>query len=163
PAYHLTARRRRRRAQRWAAGVVGYAASLLLIFASLRLISGGAQGAVADQLAAAETRITDTQAALDHIQPRLAAALASLEAGNSVGDQPDWSILLRVVADLLGDDAVLTRFTLEPVHPSSNAAATGRVARRYVVHVHGLGRSHEQVAAFVLAMEQLELFDAVKL
>lgn len=160
PTRYLAARRRRVRTRRWAVGVAAYALLLLPAWGVMRMTSGGAQRVAAEQLAQADDRIADTEAALRTIQPRLAAALATLEAGNSVGDQPDWSILMTAVANLLGDDAVLTRFALEPVAEDKRSP---RPSRQYVLHVQGLGRSHEVVSGYVLKLEGLGLFDSVKL
>lgn len=160
PARYTIARQRRIRLRRWVTCVVAYALLLLAGWGVLRVVSGGAQRAVAEQLAEIDERIADTEASIKTIQPRLSASMATLEAGKSVGDQPDWAILMQAVANLLGEDAVLTRFYLEPI---TDDARTPKVSRQYVLHIHGLGRSHEIVSQYVLKLEGLELFDSVKL
>lgn len=159
PAHHLTARRRRMRSRRWMVAAATYAVVLIVAWMVLHVSSGGAQRAVAGQLNDMRGKIDDTRAALDHIQPRLREALATLEAGKSIGDQPNWSILMRLVANLLGDHAVLMRFTLEPMADQPDQ----RLAQRYTLRVRGLAQSQETVSTYVLALEQLELFDSVKL
>lgn len=160
PQRHRTARQRRIRTHRWLVGTVTYTLLLLVGWGATRLMTGGAHRAVAEQLTEADARIADADSALKTIQPRLAAALATLEAGNSVGDQPDWAILLEATANLLGDDVVLTRFYLEPIKTDPRQT---KIARQYVLHIQGIGRAHETVSQYVLRLENLGLFDSVKL
>ena len=160
PHYYLTARGRRIRSQKWMGGVLGYVVALMLGWAMLHLTSGGAQHAVALQIKEAEARIEDTTTAIKHMEPRLNESLATLVAGQSVGEQPNWSILLRLVGERLGDNAVLTRCHLEPAHKNAQAH---KIVKQYVLHLDGLARSHEMVSNYVLSLERLGLFASVKM
>jgi hypothetical protein len=87
--------------------------------------------------------------------------------------EPDWSLLMGLIAEALGDDAVLDRFHLLPAEaaPASRGGASPRAAptdetrtnRSYVLLLGGVSRSQEGVSDFVIRLEDLGLFDRVKL
>ncbi len=162
PGSYRISRRRKQRTRGWAVAVLAYAAALVIGWGVLHYLSGGAQQATASQLTAADDRITDAQQAIKLLQPRLKDAMATMEAGRSVGDQPDWSILLQLVAGLLHDDAVISACRLAPT--DANLPLEQRhLATSYTIHLEGLTRAHETVSEYVLALEDVGLFNSVKL
>ncbi|MCC6682985.1 MAG: pilus assembly protein PilM [Phycisphaeraceae bacterium] len=162
PDSYRILRRRKQRSRRWAVAVLAYAAALVVGWGVLHHLSGGAQRATASQLTAADQRIADADQAIQLLQPRLKDALATMEAGRSVGDQPDWSILLQLVAGLLNDDAVLSTCRLAPTNDDLPPDQR-HLASSYTLHLEGLTRAHETVSEYVLALEDVGLFDSVKL
>lgn len=173
PVYRRQARRTRLRTRRWAMGCAAYALLLLVGWITIRSISGGAGHAVASELGEVQAAIDQTNQAIAQMQPRLAQSKTTLAASRSVGSQPDWSVLMGLVAQLLGDDTVLVSCRIEPVRhavvtaPAGSAAgaAAAQVAppQRYLLRISGLGQTHAAVAGFVLRLEQTQLFDTVKL
>ena len=154
------ARSKRVRMQRWGVGVLIYTAALSAGWLGLHLASGGAEHAVAAQRTQIDAQIADTESAIQRLQPRLSESLATLAAGRSVGYQPNWAILLHLMANLLGDDAVLTRCHLQP---AKQTQTRHHIARVYTLNLHGLAKSHETVSAYVLALESKPVFKSVKL
>jgi hypothetical protein len=99
-----------------------------------------------------------------------------------VAHQPDWSVLLGLLAQSLGEEIVLTSCKLEsqpptpdapapmprpgaaaPAPESTAAAAALREpgARRYTLQISGIGRTQSSVSQFVLRLERLGLFERV--
>jgi Tfp pilus assembly protein PilN len=77
-----------------------------------------------------------------------------------VGKQPDWSILLALLASTLEDEIVLRSVRLV-----SGAAEEGdqREAGAPNLDFAGLGQSQAAVSRFVLRLEEISLFRSVKL
>jgi Tfp pilus assembly protein PilN len=165
PAGRQLTRRYRQRAKRWVLGCAAYAALLLVVGAAVRSISGGASSAIATELEQVRAAIEQTNHSMSQLQPRLARSRTTLAASRSVGTQPDWSVLMGLVAQLLGDDTVLVSCTIEPVEQSRAATVdpSARPPDRYLLRISGLGQDHTAVSAFVLRLEQTQLFQSVKL
>jgi len=91
-----------------------------------------------------------------------------------VGEQPDWGMLLSLLASKLGDDAALSLCSLEPVQPlavgvkgpanpgADRAKETGRPQQLKLV-LKGNARTQEAASTFVLALEKTGAFDRVNL
>jgi len=94
-------------------------------------------------------------------------AETKVEAHRALGNQPDWSILLAMLADSLEDDVVLNKchFATAPKAPSVAAGGGDDPPGRqlFTLEVSGLGRSQTAVSQFVLRLEKAKLFDRVKL
>src|SRR5688572_14747818 len=132
---------------------------------------------VAQQLAQLPGEIDTSRRALTNLQAQLAEAQAKLDAARTVAEQPDWSVLLGLLAQSLGEEIVLTSCKLDsdavegdrPV----NAQRAGPGAQpaepqpprlsgaRYTVLLSGLGRTQSSVSQFVLRLEELGLFERV--
>ena len=183
PAYRHEARRRRSRGRRWVAACVMYAAALVFGYGICQATLGGEDPRLIEELTASREDVTRADATAARLRPELAEAQAKLDATRAVALQPDWSILLAAMARSLGDDIVLASCTLEtqtinptnaqtpapavaptagPNKPGDKpAAAAERV--QVVVNVTGFGRTQVAVSQYVLRLEQMKLFDRVKL
>ena len=99
-----------------------------------------------------------------------------LAANRSVGNQPDWSLLLTEFSHVIGDRVVLQRLSLNPseeVGPDGKTQqvnilsltperASGRTGG-FVIEMAGFGMDQAAVWDFVLRLEKTGLFDRVSM
>jgi hypothetical protein len=170
----------RRRARAWTAGVAGYGLVLSLGLAGAawmmpreRIAEERLVRATAD-VDAAKRELAGLSAEVSQLQRRLAAARA-------VGEHPDWSVALGVIAGARGDLPIaLERATLVPVAPVvESAPRRGRAAARgarpeptlvdppapagYVLTLRGIGANEVAASRYALALEEARVFDRVTL
>ncbi|MEX0741797.1 MAG: PilN domain-containing protein [Phycisphaeraceae bacterium] len=164
PTARREARQRRRYAQRWGAGVGVYAVMMVGAWVATQVVFGGPDQAAAQTLETLRNEASDTSDRIRALKPKLAEAQMTLAASRSVGDQPDWSLLLRLLAEELKDPVMLTTLRLEPMSPTgaamSNSEGPGYQSR-YRLRLSGLGQDQAAVSAFVLRLEQTGLFEKV--
>jgi len=153
PTARLEARQRRLAIRHAAIGCGAYALALCLGWAALHLAWGGAGGVLDEQIRRHERQIQEARAAAAELEPRLAEARTTLAASRSVSGQPDWSIVLDLLANQLGPDVALSSVVLLP-REEGRPGVTG-----YELRLAGLGRSIPSVSGFVMRLEQTGLFD----
>lgn len=172
PQYRREARYRRRYARLWISSGLIYAIALIGLWCFAHIIWSSGSEAVAVDLARVQSDISDTENAMDELRPCLVEVQARLAASRSIGDQPDWSILLRLLASLLDDQTVLEEIKLEPVYDnaeqrgytsSAGYARDTRSISKYALKLSGLGRSHQAVQNYVIRLEHTGLFSRVTL
>ena len=184
PRQRRDASARRARLRAWTIGASAYALVCVVAFAASGAIDVADDPTVATDLAQLPAQIDASQRALTTLRAQLADAQARLDAARAVAHQPDWSVLLGLLAQSLGDDIVLTTCRLEAEPPSDRAAAPSpppgginRVASaggpgapaapvvgpgsHFTLELTGLGRTQASVSRFVLRLEQLGLFERV--
>src|SRR5580658_8269757 len=150
PPHRRKARAQRVRLRNWIAINAGYALVLGLAFIAVY------SQTFTTKLPAAELTATDRE--IDQAQQIVASA-------KDISDQPDWSRLLGPLADLQGNEIMLSECDLSetkndaPKAKGAAAANTGRMS----LHLIGLGRSQSAVAQFMLRLEAMGLFDHVSL
>lgn len=175
PASRLAARRRAARVRLWLSiaplCISALAGSYGYLFASwdtdrteLEVILGETEAA-----------ISKSQRDVAERRSRLVEVRARLRASAAVSNQPDWGLLLEILAARLGDNAVLTSCTLEPAVRSQPAesAKPGAIASapaeapprpdRYRLVLSGVARTQEVVPEFLRRLEETGLFEAAKL
>jgi Tfp pilus assembly protein PilN len=163
PQSRIVARRRLRRTRRWCVACSAYAAVLAGAWGVLHLVAWDEQHAIDGELATLRQQTQEDRAAIERLQPRITAAAATLAASRSVGDQADWSLMLSLLAELLGDDAVLASCDLSRHRDDAAAAADrGDSARSYRLRLTGLARTQAAALAYVQLLEETELFATVK-
>jgi Tfp pilus assembly protein PilN len=181
PEYRHEARRRRARGRRWMAACVLYASALVFGYGICQATFGGSDPRLAEDLQTMQQDVSSGESTLARLKPELAEAQAKLDATRAVALQPDWSILMAALAQSLGDDVVLSSCTLQtqtispPKSPVARSAAGDKKPGsksspapepervQVIVNVTGFGRSQVAVSKFVLRLEQMRLFDRVKL
>lgn len=167
------ARRRRKHVARWVVGLAVYGAVLLAVWGMVHLVGSDADRAVAAELARVRDEIDRSKQVMRDLQPVLAEVRTTLAAGRAVGNQPDWSLLLGLLSNLLDEQAVLTGFHLEPVggggrrlvdQRNPGQADAEQAARGpYRLHLTGFGESQAVVQRYVLRLEETGLFETVTL
>jgi hypothetical protein len=166
PAYRIVARQRRRRLRWWAAVI---AASVVLelggIACGYGLWCGGRRVLAKEEDRAAAT-IQSANRAIRMLQGELAAQEATLKANHDLEGQPDWSRLLTLLAQSLGDGVIIRRCELKPCPPSGSATPTSAPMKEgdaYALKVSGVGRVVTDVLQFAGELERSSLFDHVRL
>jgi len=165
PSPKRLAAQRRRRTRSWVAACAVYAAMLAAVYVSCRFRWGGndLQGGEMARISADIDRYKGQRVA---VKGAIMALRAKIDANNAVGQQPDWSILLALLARNLGSDVVLKHCELDLDRPGRAPDADqgdDSPRRNFVLEVNGLGRTQTAVSAFVLRLEKAGLFDQVKL
>jgi len=123
-------------------------------------------------------RIRESGRTIVTLQKELATARWKLDSARGVGRQPDWSVLLALLAEGLGHDVVLKSCELNqvliplrgtagrpqmPPPAGLNGSEKGPQELMFVLTVTGFGRSQTAVSQFVLRLERSGLFDNVRL
>ena len=170
PSRRLEAQQRRGRIRAWAA-TVGVFACVLVAGCAWSLVAFVDHGVrERDALEDLRRRVEQLELDRDTKRRQLSEATATLLATRVVHEEPDWSMLMGLIADVLADDAVLERFSLEPAEAPKGGSGDGAApkaggvsGRSYVLLLTGASRSQQGVADFVIRLEELGLFDRVKL
>jgi len=169
---------RRFRVRAWTVAVSAYAVLATIAFVGFATVSTGDDVSVAHRLQLVPAEIEGSRRTVVTLSQEVAEARARLEAARTVIDQPDWSVLLGVLARALGDDVVLTSCRLGAAQTtpagagmtrgshnnasqSAPAVPVGQPPGRYLLSISGVGRSQSAVSQFVLRLERIGLFDYV--
>jgi hypothetical protein len=164
PTPRLDERHRKQRVRRWISACSAYSVMLLAAYCIIHATLGHAGQDLKDELSIVSNDIRVTQAKITAISPQVQEASLTLTASTAVGSQPDWSILLALLADELGNRVVLSTVRLEPTTDLSKTQPTvSAVANRYTLHLQGVGQSQALVSQYVLKLEASKLFDRIKL
>ena len=139
---------------------------------------------VRDRLDRAERDMTALSTAADAARADLTAAQTTLRAARAIANQPDWSLLMALMADAVGPEIVLQGFAVAAPEPVGGGVATAApappppargtrasappqpqqpVAVRQTITIRGVGRSQLAVTQFILRLERTGLFSRVML
>ena len=151
PAPRLQAQRRMTRLCRWGAACGVYGAVIVCAAAVGQMTSSQGHVALEAQAAELHRQTQEDLEAVKRIRPELAATTAALQVAQRVGEQPDWSLLLALVADRLGDDAVLSSCRIHPA------------PKGYRLSLTGLARSHAAVLGCIQSLEATGICASVTL
>lgn len=168
PARRIDCRRRAARVRLWLSGVPVFASLLVAVYGSLRTTWDTDTESLRESISAADLAITSLDAGIASHRASIHREQVLLKAYKAVGEQPDWGVLLYLLASRLGEDAVLNNLVLEPL-PGARAggkAVEGARPGRFRLTLFGMARDQEAVSAFVLALEGdagAQLFDQVRL
>ena len=174
PAPRRDAKRRRRHRNVCAAACGAYGVVLACALGVAHLMWADAGAKLDEELASADAAIQRTQRQADECRQELTAARATVEANRTVAEQPDWSVLLSLLATTTGDDVVLRSVVIAPAAATPSALTSGQTAAgakpakpaaapEVVLEVHGVGRTQLAVQQHVLRVEQTGLFAKVAL
>jgi hypothetical protein len=178
PAWRLLKRSRLNRVRTWAT-VLGIYGSLLGATYVACLVFGADDGqAVLEQMRHSTERFRKAGKEIHTLRASLTEASRQIAAAHSLAQNPDWSLLLAMVARELSDDVVLDRCSLAPVDtgadekPSAAPAGTARTEahgagevlyQRYLLDLSGFAQTQTGVSQFVLRLEKTRLFESVRL
>ena len=155
-------RAHRVRCRLWGTGIAGYAAVITaacVVYFGMDTFAG--TGPLHDKLAELDAELQSIESEQAQISPVLLEQRLVLNAGRSITDQPDWSMLLIYLAEeLLGDDVVLAGCMLEPL---TEEGQNHNQNTSMLVRLAGYGKSAPAVSQFVLRLEESSLFNKVTL
>ncbi|MBX3385779.1 MAG: hypothetical protein KF768_04345 [Phycisphaeraceae bacterium] len=166
PLQRLESRRRRRRVVAWSLIAAAYS---LAIVATALVVHGPAARSLHDIRRAAREATQEAETAAtkrEQTMKVVASKMRVLEASQTVGQHPDWSVLLAAIAAARGDSIVLTTLELGEAetrvsHATTASTATAQIRSSPVRHddfklrLLGMGTSHSEVMGFVARLEEL--------
>ena len=163
PAPRRIARQRNVRVRRWVIACAAWAVALVLGYAAYRASWDPGPADLPNRIAEQHARAQQLQTAMHTHATQLADTTRLLRANAAVEAQPDWSALLAMIADALGDQVVLTGCNLAPM-PAPDAPREQAMLAPigYRVRLRGFGRTQTDVSQFSLRLESLDLFAAVR-
>lgn len=150
---------------RWAAGLAVYCVLLLAASIACSVYAGGDASALTEESRRLSARLAGPNQMVLALQRELAGAQRRLRSAQEVGKQPDWSVVMALLANIVADDLVLDMCRLDRVlrtgdQPGKRGSASGR---RFVLTLSGLARSQAAVSSFILRLEKTGLFTRVGL
>jgi len=168
----------RARVRKWLAVGVAFVGMLVTVCIACHRTWGVGLDPLGDDFRLIEDRIETSGRTISGLRKQLVASRWKLDTFRSVGQQPDWSVLLMLLADGLGNEVVLKSCELDEiviplestagrragsrlVTTSSLTEKPGRMA--FVLRVAGFGRSQTDVSLFVLRLERSGMFDNVRI
>lgn len=158
PKYRQIARSRRRLTHRWI-GVVGIYFLVTLIAIPVTRLRIPSEETRIRQIAKNNEDIEASKNRLHDLVNGLNEIKLSLRATRLVENQSDWSILLGVLAEEMGDAIVLRECVMNPDGISRNEAGP----ERFQIDLRGYGQSQMEVSQYVLRLEGTGLFSEVTL
>jgi hypothetical protein len=180
PGPRLAAKRRRVHLRRCVAGCCAWAVLAAGAAGAAQVTWGGVDPGTDASLEKLARDIDDAGRATGAVNAELSAAESTLRAKRRIADQPDWSLLLAILAGQTGDEVVLKGCNLRvaatpaptppvlPARPGAGqvpvaAGALQPTAHRFTVNASGVAKSQLAVTKFVLRLEQTGLFARVTL
>lgn len=150
----------RRRMQRWGWACGGYTAAVCLAILAVAGPLGPHDRRDLGEQTAVHQRIGDVGHEVAQLRKRLDRDRSRLEALEAIESQPDWSLLLALLADLRAGEVVLTSCSLF-AEPLADAESERPSSRRHRLRLEGIGRDQDAVTRFVVRMEGVPVFDEV--
>jgi len=176
PKARLAARGRRMRLHTWGAAAGLCAAALVAAYGVLRASWGGDSGPLIGEIQRLTRDLDTMKRRVKSVEAETKTAKAKAQAARSMSEQPDWGLLLSLIANRLGPDAALDACHLEPVKvpgappaqvKDAKAAAKpgtpGGPARpeRYTLLLTGVARSQDTASRVALDLKETGLFEDV--
>ena len=163
PAPRRQAKACRTRIRQWLAPLAAFAAMLVMICITFHRTWGVSHDPLVGEINLTLERIDSSGRTIKLLNKQLVASRWKLETCKGVGQQPDWSVMLKFLSDGLGDEIVLRSCELREMRISKPGpkADTGPIA--FMVNLSGFGRSQTAVSQFVLRLERSGLFNSVRL
>jgi Fimbrial assembly protein (PilN) len=155
PTHRRIARHRRRALRGWAATVAGWGGLVVAACVATHFSMGSNYDAVASELADTRQRNIELSSRLHELRRGLTQLNAVRDTALAIRDHPDWSLLLALLGRTTGEQIVLRNISLKP-HASAPSAPL-------VLQLRGFTDSQAAASQFVLRLQQLGLFDEVKL
>jgi hypothetical protein len=172
PLARLRAGQRKRRVKGWSAlsASVGVAAGLSL--GAYRVASDAAIPDLRPAMESMDKRVLEAEAASESLGRELASVRAQLNANETAGKHPDWSVVLGLLARERGESVVLAGCELTPAkEPVKAAASRGGAAQEnkstdtrrwtHTLTVDGFATSTLEAQEYCLRLEASKVFDVV--
>lgn len=165
----------RRRARAWSLGLSSYATALAVGLGAVMLSAPTSEG-VRAKVDRVQADVDGARRELAVVSGEMTRLQRELDAARAVGEHPDWSIVLGLIAGVQqGREVVLEHARLAPVLPTpANQATTRRrkadtkvqdppVPTGYEVLLSGLARTELDASKYALGLEAVGAFDRVTL
>lgn len=165
PKSRVEAVRRRARIRVWSVVCPLYAATLLGAWGAMAA-SADTGDTLRDDLARLEARAEETRGRITEVRRVLAAERRGLVVAQALGEHPDFSILLSMLARSRSDKVTLQRVDLAPVTTNVRSKAQPQgdtITRRYQLLISGTAEGQRTVTAYIASLEELGLFESVTL
>ncbi len=176
PTQRREKRRYKARIRLWMA-ICGTYLVLLAVFAlSAHIFWRDTGDSAGEDLAFSAVRIAEYSSTISELQGKLKKAEAELKASTLISNQPDWAKLLVLIGDELEEEVVLDNCQLATLNKnrqgtpnnlqellSSSPPSVFLANRQYRLDLSGFGRTQTSVVQFALRLEQMRIFDKVKL
>ena len=178
PAWRLQKRSRLNRVRTWATALGVYGVLLGATYVACLAFGADDGQAVLEQMRHSTERFRKAGKEIHTLRASLTEASRQIAAAHSLAQNPDWSLLLAMVARELSDDVVLDRCSLAPVDtgadekPSAVPAGAARAEalgagevlyQRYLLDLSGFAQTQMGVSQFVLRLENSRLFESIRL
>jgi Tfp pilus assembly protein PilN len=164
PAPRRDAKRRRRQRNLCAVACGAYALALAGAIGGAQMVWHAKADNLDERLTATDNDIRRLERQAADERAELARARATIEANRMVAEQPDWSVLLALLAKTTGDDVVLRTISIgPPLTGSVPTPAAGSGQPEFSLDITGVGRTPLAVSRHVLRLEQTGLFSKVAL
>ncbi|MDX2132052.1 MAG: PilN domain-containing protein [Planctomycetota bacterium] len=161
PASRVRALRLRARARAWTGACAAYVVLLGAGWAWTAL-SRPATASPAGDLAETQTRLADAERACQALRRSVSVADERLSTARAVGDHPDWSLLLDLLARAKRADVAFERVSLSSRGGGPPRAGEGLVRRGpWTLSLAGVGGSQRAVSDFALRLEESGVFESV--
>jgi len=173
PIHRRRAKARHGRLRIWIVANCAYLV-LMLTFAGVGYLMLASSNSPEAELLKVNAETEQSNKQVLAVRQQLAEAHQTLASLQAASEEPDWSVLVAVVAKSMGDGIVLNRCDVAAVKDETvqtvsllakpgAAAAASPSPKRVLLHLAGLGRSQTDVAQFVLRVEGTDLFEHVNL
>lgn len=176
PGYRRAQQQFRHKMRWWLRVGGGYGVTLMVVLGSAYAVWAGDGDVLAKKLTDTEARIERTQDSIFKLRKQLALCHTQLQTNEILRNQPDWSRLLLVIGEAVGEEVALNTCMLSTLDDKQGQImeATGVKAgdvsnevilqeRQYKLKISGYSRTQTAVSLFVLRLERLELFSSVRL
>lgn len=139
----------------------------VLIAATLRTTIGISE----ETVITAEEQAARKVDKLDSLKVQLVGLEAKIAADKAIGQHPDWSILLSILAQARGQAINLSLIDLSALNQASTSTLTKTSTAslstprpsRYSLRIGGIASDHPALTSFILRLESLGIFDRVAL
>lgn len=163
----------RARLQIWA-GVVSSLALVLAASCAIYRFAGGAEQTVLENHGArVAERVERSEEALKQVRRLVADYRRRIDASETVGLHPDWSLLLHALAAIRGEEVVLDRVELKAVETAvapppaagdkDKPVRPAAVPEVYTLAIHGYALSQGGAMKFARRIEELGVMASVHL
>jgi len=167
PAPRRQAKARRTRLVRWGVVLGLYVGALLGAHFVCGACWSGGSDLLAAETRASAAKLREANRLMLSLHAEMVQTEEKLRSAQAVGRQPDWGVLLGLLARNVGDDVVLEFCRVRQGDGRSRSGtkppAAARLDEPLLLDLGGLAMSQAVVSQFVLRLEKTGLFDQVRL
>lgn len=152
---------------RWMALSASYGVVAALLWATYGSTGARDYLALASQSMEIQSREKLVKDSVASMQRQLNDAAQRRSVAEELRNRPDWSILLSLLGEEVGDEIMLRELQLAPVAKASRETRPKEVhllgPDEYKLSIRGIGMSQQAVSQFALRLQRLGLFDEVQM